>query len=395
MAKKTKAEDNFSEDQKLFLGILFGALGFILLGVAAYLYFPSFAVSNYDAAFDLEKRCNCHSLSNTDTIPLNIKQQLEERKIELRGSKGDAIGGTLGPGIALIGAFLTFLAFYIQIRANKQQTLQFKEQAKDIAIDRFENKFYELIRLHQANVEEVSISGYKDRKIERRKAFSYMYRELRFTFFVVKIKYNDLKQSQQLNVEYDDERLLRLAYILFYVGIGDNSDKLSTYLIGNEFDQKLSSAVITKLKEILDEISNLQLDINKDKAYPKLEIDGLGTAVLSRSYKPFNGHLSRFGHYYRHLFQAVKFVVNQHTDLIKPEQKLEYLKTLRAQLSDHEQLMLYYNAISRFGKPWIDNKYFTDFKMIHNIPLPLADFGITPQKKFEKELAEGMDLFEW
>jgi len=57
--------------------------------------------------------------------------------------------------------------------------------------------------------------------------------------------------------------------------------------------------------------------------------------------------------------------------------------------------MLYYNAVVGFGKAWIENDYFTKYRMIHNIPLPLADFGIFPEEKFSNELAGHYDLFEW
>ena len=76
-----------------------------------------------------------------------------------------------------------------------------------------------------------------------------------------------------------------------------------------------------------------------------------------------------------------------------------YVKTLRAQLSNYEQLLIYYNAISRFGNDWIKEGYLINYKIIKNIPLPLADFGVIPEKKFEKEIEElrknSEELFEW
>ena len=80
------------------------------------------------------------------------------------GQIGDTIGGIAGPVIALIGAFLTFLAFWVQVQSNKAQTLQFNRQDINNKIDRFENKFYELLRLHRSNVDEALIVGYGDNK---------------------------------------------------------------------------------------------------------------------------------------------------------------------------------------------------------------------------------------
>lgn len=307
------------------------------------------------------------------------------------GQIGDTIGGIAGPIIALVAAILTFLAFWIQVQANKAQTSQFDKQDIDTKIDRFENKFYELLRLHKENVNEISIDGYDQRKIEKRKAFVSMYREFRNAFFVTKIKYEELLKSQELKTLYSDEDLLRLAYIFFYAGVGIHSEKLTKAMAGNQFDEVL----FTNVNKEFEGIQAIHEFSIKKYFLPELEIAGLGKSMTPKSYKPFVGHMNRFGHYYRHLFQTVKFVVNQDSKLINESQKLEYLRTLRAQLSDHEQVLLYYNAIVGFGEAWLTNKYFTDYKMIHNLPLPLADFGISPAVKFKKELEAGYDLFEW
>ncbi|MCH5715567.1 hypothetical protein [Niabella hibiscisoli] len=68
---------------------------------------------------------------------------------EKKGQMGDAFGGTMGPVIAWIAAILTFAAFYIQYEANKEQRNQFAKQANDTVIERFENRFFELIKLHR------------------------------------------------------------------------------------------------------------------------------------------------------------------------------------------------------------------------------------------------------
>lgn len=322
---------------------------------------------------------------------LLTRQELSFLNYTDTGQIGDTIGGIAGPVIALIAALLTFLAFWIQVQANKAQTIQFNKQDTDTKLDRFENKFYELLRLHKDNVSEISIDGYDQKKIERRKAFVSMYREFRNAFFVTKIEYNKLRKSRKLKVEYKDSELLRLAYIFFYAGVGIHSEKLNNSMVGSQFDKVLYDKVNDELKTI-QETHKLK---SKEKSLPELEITGLGKSMTPKSYRPFMGHMNRFGHYYRHLFQTVKFVVNQDEKLIDKTQKLEYLRTLRAQLSDHEQVMLYYNAVVGFGYAWIENEYLTEYKMIHNLPLPLADFGIIPENQFEKELKMGMDLFEW
>lgn len=296
------------------------------------------------------------------------------------GEIGDTIGGVMGPFIAIIASFLTFIAFWVQYKANDQQKF-------DLKIERFENKFYEMIRLHKENVTEIKIKREND-YVEKRKAFVLMYYEFRYTFHCCKYIYDELFKIKKIKTVYDDEKLVRLAYIFFYAGIGSNSDMLS---------KAMNISEPHKFENILFETTLSYLyDIKTNKiAKPTFkDIDG-NLVSLEIKYLPWGGHQSRLGHYYRHLFQTVKFAVNQSAILINKDSKLEYLRTLRAQLSDHEQLMLYYNAISHFGYAWIDNKYFTEYKMIHNIPLPLAKFGKSPEEKFANELEIDENLFEW
>lgn len=47
----------------------------------------------------------------------------------------------------------------------------------------------------------------------------------------------------------------------------------------------------------------------------------------------------------------------------------KYLKILRAQLSNQEQVLLLYNWVSEMGSDWENksNHFFTDYRMIHNV----------------------------
>lgn len=103
------------------------------------------------------------------------------------------------------------------------------------------------------------------------------------------------------------------------------------------------------------------------------------------------------GHYYRNLFQLVKFVANYDNYPLTERQRYEYIKMARAQLSDYEQLMLYYNSISDVGKNWnniknIDSNipqqkmgYIARFKLIKNIPFDSL-IGLWPNLKYQNEM---------
>ena len=82
------------------------------------------------------------------------------------------------------------------------------------------------------------------------------------------------------------------------------------------------------------------------------------------------GHSSQLGHYFRHLFHMTKFVVNHTHKNLDYKRKLGYLRILRAQLSNQEQALLFYNWIAvGFGAAWENNKnkFFTDYCLIHNL----------------------------
>ena len=90
---------------------------------------------------------------------------------------------------------------------------------------------------------------------------------------------------------------------------------------------------------------------------------------------------------------AVKFVHEQDKKIIGD--KYAYVKTLRAQLSNFEQLLLYYNSISVLGNEWLRNRYMHEYEMVRNIPLPFANFGVLPHELFREDIEKGDMNFEW
>ena len=66
------------------------------------------------------------------------------------GQIGDTIGGIMGPFVAIAAAGLTFIAFWVQYKANIQQR-------HDIAIERFESNLFEMIHTQQEIVNGLKI----------------------------------------------------------------------------------------------------------------------------------------------------------------------------------------------------------------------------------------------
>ena len=88
----------------------------------------------------------------------------------------------------------------------------------------------------------------------------------------------------------------------------------------------------------------------------------------------------------------VKFVVDSKI-INEYDAKMRYLKILRAQLSKHEQIMLFYNWLAKgYGESWEEengNHYFTEYKMIHNLWVG----ELLKDKYFANEVNELIDIY--
>lgn len=231
---------------------------------------------------------------------------------------GDFIGGYIGTILAFGSVILLYLTF--------------RNEQISSAHEKFENKFFGLIDLHKNNVSEIEFSGTRGKKV-----FVLMIREFREILEVAKGVLKELKLT------LTPEEKMNFTYMVFYYGIGPNSTRILKAALIN-FDKQLIEQVIKKLEE-----EKLRRIVKRNRRF---------------NFRPFGGHQSRLGHYYRHLFQTVKFVHNQD---LKVDKK-SYVKILRAQLSNHEQALLFLNSLSYLGKNWKREKLIITYELIKNIP---------------------------
>ena len=324
------------------------------------------------------------------------------------GSIGDSLGGIMNPFIAIGGVILTYLAFYMQFSANKIQREQFRMQIREDKIkfkreldeqqlefkkSQFENQFYEMIRLHKENINEISLTlylvnsnGFDFKTIIGREVFKYLNEEIKILYYIAKKCYN----TEDFNL------IINIAYGLFFHGI-----KYDETITEFEPGKEQFSSFINRV--LLINHSNTQANYRNLKSLVANYTDYKSAANLK--FKLGQGHSFYLAHYYRHLFQTVKYVANQDENFISYEDKRKYLRILRAQLSNQEQAMLFYNWKSDFGKNWEDkNKFFTDFRMIHNLynDLLIEDFileklfDLNREDVYRKEKNREIDpLFEF
>lgn len=288
------------------------------------------------------------------------------------GVMGDTIGGITGPLIGLVAATLTFFAFWIQFKANQQQRI-------DIRTERFENKFFEMLKLHKENLNELVIEGYEPAKklVSNQAALSIMPAVATLSgeimpkkiagrqFFVdATAELQAIFEICQATITLEEipdtkDYLTKLSYRFFFHGIESPVIKSINPSVSDE---------ITFINNCKDKLADARSKFESSGGsnfiydYPNSNI----RISLNFNYTPFAGHTSRLGHYFRQLFLLVKYVAGKPDRELNESEKLEYLRMVRAQLSEHEQLMLYFNYLSGYGYAWENgtNEFFSKYKMI-------------------------------
>lgn len=275
------------------------------------------------------------------------------------GLIGDTIGGIAGPMVGFTGVILTFLAFYIQYQANQvqikaltEQKISAKQQEDQILLQQFENNFFELLKLHRENVSELDYRGNRGRNV--------IIKIVNELFEIIEA----LKKSKTNAIEankLDEQDIANIAFTILFFG----TDETVSDVLENRFFEKyktFESSISVFIREELREIENRYTN---EKYY-------------------FNGHQSRLGHYFRHLRRIVTFV--HRNKFLSQPQKREYIRILRAQLSNHEQILLFFFSISDLGLKWElknDNNetLITTYHLVRNIPLG-AIYGYNPKRYY-------------
>jgi hypothetical protein len=162
--------------------------------------------------------------------------------------------------------------------------------------------------MHRDNVAEIGIGDDFGKKI-----FVMMIREFREILKITK------EVAIKKNQNFNQKELFIISYYALFFGVGPNSLRMLKEALKG-YDQYF--------------VDEFEKTLNNDTTK--------STVKSERKFKfiPFEGHQSRLGHYYRHLYQTVSYVNKQTADL----DKYEYVKTIRAQLTTHEQALLFINC---------------------------------------------------
>lgn len=270
---------------------------------------------------------------------------------EETGQFGDYIGGVVGTVFALAGTILVFASFVQQQHRN--------------TIESFEKNYFEMLRVHEDIVREMSYNGKHSRDI-----FTVAIDQLRRIYNSAESSLTNIKvraAANQLRTEGVNDK-----DIYNFLENGDTKVIAIMVSVGILYYGKNDFYLASDNDKVLSVISKLVIDDQPEYGFEPMD--------------------NVLGHYYRQMYHTVKYVLK--STWLKEEDRYDYIKFLRAQLSDYEQIMLFYNAFSVSGYAWRASKsrnkipemsLIARFRLIKNIPYHYPYFFHHPRDLFKEE----------
>lgn len=254
---------------------------------------------------------------------------------KLASQFGSFFGGFVGTIFGILSVVLIVFTIVSQNIENRKTSLK--------------NNFFKMIDYHNQNVTQISVPNLnteKDVFENGRRAFVVYKTQLKRLLTLIE------NIDKKKNLKLQEKEIIDIAYLIFYYGLQGSwvefiSEKLKRY--------ERSDLII---KEIIDEI--------EDK--PNIKIGRTNQTNLST--------------YFRNMYNAIKLIDN--SDLMSDQEKKELIKIYRAQLSNPELYVIFFNIVSRFGKKWEERKYIVKYEFLSNIPKDYCD-GYSPEKYFPME----------
>lgn len=302
------------------------------------------------------------------------------------GQVGDFIGGVVGTILTAVSIILLYKTLQAQNKGSKDQSHQFIR-------NQIENRFFELLKFHRDNVNELEFEFSGDKKerliVKGRKFFVTVNKQLEsafeeFQFFFKSKDYNieDIYEEKYLKelkgngifAERDFYNFYLLAkidicYLILFFGVSKNGmceilektkEKYKIPFMSDLIDYfrlkpSKSSKYFIKWKylyeneSLIEEMEALLQDREDALRIKSKYLNNINYYPDDYS-KFYGGHQFRLGHYFRHIYQIVCFV--HYNDNLTIPDKQNYIRILRGQLSDYEQKMFFYNSLSQLGRIW-------------------------------------------
>ena len=224
------------------------------------------------------------------------------------GQFGDFVGGVIGCIIAFIGIIL-----YYEALKTQREDIKISRELLETEI----NAFNQQVKEFKLQTEELS----ETRKIYEEQNKTMKRQRFENTFF------NMLSLQQEIvaNLSVESKEVKRGEVVI------------KNYK-GREVFEKIYEGI--NVYVLYEEIT---IGI-KENVYNKIE-----------NYNEYRWLISRFDHYFRHLYHIFKYI--DETDLIDEKERYDYASIVRSQLSDYELVMLFYNCLAQKDNGAEENKF--------------------------------------
>lgn len=277
---------------------------------------------------------------------------------------------------SFMGGLFTLIGIYYLIK-------NLAEQRQITTLHSFETNYLEIVKFCREQIKQVSIpdpnsTNADKRLINGREVFSLFFAQIENAIDIVKdylqdkdlrdlfTSYQDYDRLQQIwGDKLHDQAVISIAYSITYIGVR----KRNIALLKNKYLSHYNQVYIDELLSIF----RLKL-----ACYAPEDLKHSGdnrlqhTEKLNCEDKEYYGFQDKIGNYFRLFYQAVAFVEAQ--QYLTYKEKYKYVKILRGQMSNMEEIILFYNSLCDFGLTWeYDAKenhtgLITKYNLIKNIP---------------------------
>lgn len=262
------------------------------------------------------------------------------------GAIGDTIGGLMNPFIALAGVFITFLAFYMQFKANKIQIDLFHKNQKEQTDLLKEQLFFRLVdNLNQRIINFSYTDDEIDRSLDHQ---SYKALDNLAKKFLYKIDYKCIALGRQLLASIP-EKIDIVHYVkivqansLNDLPIIENAEQLRDSIVAiKTFNERWEyiKVYVGSTDSTNEQVNNALKSIGHVNFYntPFTEREGIYISTYDEIYRDFGGFLDG---YTKNITYLIDFTNKNSNNPF-------FLDYLKSNLSTQELILIFYFCASR------------------------------------------------
>lgn len=305
------------------------------------------------------------------------------------------------------------------------QKAEFEKQNATMRRQQFETKFYQMLSLLQNAVEQMSYNAanrildtdtiyIEPREFHGREVFQIFY----YQFVLCRNELNTIfsRQKDFINQEYkqkledlehirlnhiDIEMLAKIEiwYSIVFFGLNFDGKVALQRMLNRKYDNKLTSLIIdyiklkpakdidtnkrwkllqnmprrSKLIEAIEEIYEWRN--NQNNPHFKAKYPEISVGYRSAFETFYGGFHQTMGLYFRHLYQLIRMVDSDES--LTDQEKYDYVRIVRSQMSNYEQIVFLLNSLTSMGHNWEINpdsrekghpNLITTYQLAKNIP---------------------------